>query len=286
MKHSFLRPLMMSMALLAALPVHANAERWAQAQTYKNSYPARMEYLQRNSWSALSRNGRGLSSSGADSLAERAPEKPPGIPISAVMRFRERDPAGFRMWMYQTALYDLRTREAVFNAVRGNATGEFKASWGVLLAQMYLAGDGTARNPQAAIEALQDACYAGNTRACADVGFFRLEGQHVPKDEAEGLKWLTRAADKGEVLAATRLAAAYHLGLYAALPADPAMAARYAKVSADGGQAYGQYVLGLSLATGEGVERDEAKGLELLKTAARAGQEPAQRALKDAGEAW
>lgn len=273
-------------AVMASLPAQAQGSRWAQAQTYKNSYPARMEYLERNSWSAHSRNGRGMSSSRAEALAERAPVKPEGYPISAVMRFREKDPAGFRMWMYQTALYQLGTREAVFNAVRGNATAEFKASWGVLLAQMYLAGDGTPKNPAAAVEALQGACAAGNATACADVGFFRLEGQHVAKDEAEGIQWLTRAADQGQAIAAARLAAAYHLGLYAAAPADATKAVLYARVAADGGEAYGQYILGLALVTGDGTERDEAKGLDLLKTAARAGQEHAQKALKAAGESW
>lgn len=278
--------LMLSTSLLAALPAQADVSRWAQAQSYKNSHPARMEYLQRHSWSAYNRGGRGMSSSAAESLAERAPEKPQGYPVSAVMRFREQDPAGFRMWMYQTALQTLGTREAVFNAVNGNATGEFRAKWGVLLAQMHLAGDGTPRNPAAAVRALQGACEAGSAMACTDVGFFLLEGQHVPKDEAAGVQWLARAADKGQAVAATRLVAAYHLGLYAAVPANAAQAARYAKVSADAGQPYGQYVLGLLLATGEGVERDEAKGLELMKTAAKAGQEAAQKALKDAGESW
>ncbi len=67
----------------------------------------------------------------------------------------------------------------------------------VLLARMYLAGDGTKANPKEAIRLLRWAVHCGDYSARAALGEAYLHGAGVPKDPAMALRWFKHAGASG-----------------------------------------------------------------------------------------
>ena len=67
----------------------------------------------------------------------------------------------------------------------------------VLLARMYLAGEGTKADPKEAIRLLRWAVHCGDYSARAALGEAYLHGAGVPKDPAMALRWFKHAAGSG-----------------------------------------------------------------------------------------
>ena len=87
------------------------------------------------------------------------------------------------------------------------------------------------------------------------------QGQGVPQDYAEAIRWYRRAADQGQAGAQQGAAAAqfnlgvmYHEGR--GVPQDYAEAIRWYRRAADQGQAGAQFNLGLMYRDGQGVPQD------------------------------
>ena len=101
------------------------------------------------------------------------------------------------------------------------------------VALMKRKGEGTARDPQGALEYLKEAADAGLTTAQADLGEMLLEGEAGPPDPQSALPWLEAAAAMHHARAQFLLAEIYERGQ--AVPRDLARAEElYAEAAARG----------------------------------------------------
>jgi TPR repeat protein len=151
-------------------------------------------------------------------------------------------------------------------AEKGNAVAELK------LALLYDQDEGM---PDKAISFYKQAADDGDTDAMASLYLVYSNGRGVAVDRAEGVKWLTKAAEAGSAHAQCLLGD-YHEnprwetagGRMVLPPPNMPEAVRWYRLSADQGWAGGQYHLGLCYLAGNGVEQNEEHGLELLRQAA------------------
>jgi TPR repeat protein len=81
-----------------------------------------------------------------------------------------------------------------------------------------------------------------------------LNGQGVPQDYAEAVKWYRKAADQGLAEAQYNLGSCYAKGQ--GVPKDLAEMVKWYRKAADQGLAQAQYRLGLCYLDGQGVPRD------------------------------
>jgi TPR repeat protein len=106
-------------------------------------------------------------------------------------------------------------------------------------------------------------------------------GEGVPKDEAEGLRWFRKAAEKGEAQSERILGLAYEAG-QAGLSQDDTKAAYWFRKAADHGDAVGQSKLAQMYETGRGgLPKDGAEALRLYRKVANRGIAAAQNKLGD-----
>ena len=93
-------------------------------------------------------------------------------------------------------------------------------------------------------------------------GVMYAKGEGVKKDEAEAVKWYTKAAQQGHALAQVNLGLMYH-------NKDEAEAVKWWTLAALLGHAKAQFFLGVMYAKGEGVIRDEAEAVKWYTKAAQ-----------------
>jgi TPR repeat protein len=105
-----------------------------------------------------------------------------------------------------------------------------------------------------------------------------MEGTGVPKDEAEAIVWLRRAADQDSGWAQFYLGNAYHGGR--GVPKDGAQAVEWWRRAAEKGYAFAESNLGAAYATGEGVERDYGRAAFWFASALRHGHTAGPRRLR------
>lgn len=132
-------------------------------------------------------------------------------------------------------------------------------------------GGGGGGGPWSDIKELEAAAAKGNSRAWADLGEFKLKGEHTPQDIPGGLQLLEKAAKAGQAAAAFHLGKAYDEGNGVAQ--DRAKALDYFRAAAAGKIPEAFYNLGASYASGRGTTRDYAEGLAWLILAKKAGVE-------------
>jgi TPR repeat protein len=106
-------------------------------------------------------------------------------------------------------------------------------------------------------QSLRNAAESGSPVAQFKLGYDLLYGGEVPRDPAQGIKWLTKAADAGNAMAQYCLAQAWWVG--DGVAADPKQAARWMQRAADQGHETAQYDLGLMYLKGDGVPQSEAE---------------------------
>jgi len=80
------------------------------------------------------------------------------------------------------------------------------------------------------------------------------QGQGVPQDDAEAIRWYRLAADQGNASAQYNLGVMYRRG--DGVPQDYAEAIRWYRLAADQGNASAQYNLGIMYGQGQGVLQD------------------------------
>lgn len=118
-------------------------------------------------------------------------------------------------------------------------------------------------------ERLMSLANSGNAKAEELLGLAYLDGDGIQVNEAEGAKWLARAALKGEAFAAYRLAKLYEHGQGVA--ADQSKAAQWYMAAAKAGNRKAMHDLAVGYAQGTGVQKDVALAAQWFARAADLG---------------
>ena len=117
----------------------------------------------------------------------------------------------------------------------------------------------------------------GDADAQFNLGVMYANGEGVPQDEAEAVRWYRLSADQGNAFAQYDLGFRYAIGL--GVPQDEAEAVRWYRLSADQGNADAQYNLGFSYSIGLGIPQDEAEAVRWYRLSADQGNASAQYSL-------
>ncbi len=110
--------------------------------------------------------------------------------------------------------------------------------------------------------------------AWLSLGILVFEGVGGPKDEAEGLRWLHRAAEAG-TLGAMRYLGVVYLKGQGGVPPDHAQGIEWLRRGAALEDPTCMHVLGMAYASGQGVPKDPSKSLLWLQRAADKGLDSA-----------
>ncbi|MGH6890003.1 MAG: hypothetical protein ACREHF_12550 [Rhizomicrobium sp.] len=110
---------------------------------------------------------------------------------------------------------------------------------------------------------------SGNPRAETLLGIDDVEGQGRPVNDAQGAKWLERAALQGQAVAAWRLGSMYEHGQ--GVPADAAKSVEWYTRAAKAGNRKAMHNLAVAYANGNGVGKDLAKAAQWFARAAALG---------------
>ena len=155
--------------------------------------------------------------------------------------------------------------------------GNVKAQ--VALAQLYLRGDGVAKDLAEAARWYREAASKHNdANAQYALGVLLERGIGVDKDPIEALLWFQRAAQQGHPAALTNTGVAYSKG--EVVPRDYAKAFTYFQRAADAGVAQAQFNLGLLYENGLGVEKNPVQAYRWYSAAAAGGDPGAAQALE------
>jgi hypothetical protein len=144
---------------------------------------------------------------------------------------------------------------------------------------MYFNGQGVPQDYAEAVKWYRKAADQGYAEAQTNLGFMYANGHGVPQDYAEAAKWYCKAADQGNVSDQYNLGYMYSKG--EGVPQDYAEAAKWYRKAADQGNADAQYNLGLMyegliLDIGEGVPPDISEAAKWYRKAADQGNADAQ----------
>ena len=112
---------------------------------------------------------------------------------------------------------------------------------------------------------------AGDAFAQFSLGFRYDNGNGVPKDDTEALKWYRLAADQGFASAQFNLGVTYDNG--EGVPEDDVEAVKWYRLAADQGYATAQFNLGLMYANGEGVLEDYVESYARFNVAGALGND-------------
>lgn len=121
--------------------------------------------------------------------------------------------------------------------------------------------------PQA-IEKFEKSAAAGFAKAALNLGILFDQGKATTRDRGAAFEWFKKGAELGSA-GAMHNVGYYHETGQGGAPEDPAKALEWYLKGAEAGLADSQYSAGLLYHKGKGVERDDAKALELLKLAAK-----------------
>ena len=138
----------------------------------------------------------------------------------------------------------------------------------------YFQGEGVPQDRVEAVRWLRRAAEQGHAGAQYSLGLAYSVGEGVPQDFAETVRWFRRAAEQGHADAQARLGTAYFLGEVVAQ--DRVEAVRWLRRAAEQGHANGQARLGAAYALGLGVLQDYVSAHMWLNLAAARGHEGAR----------
>jgi TPR repeat protein len=144
---------------------------------------------------------------------------------------------------------------------------------GLALAQS--SGQASAR--QKAIADMKQIAYAGDVNAQVQLGVIYLTGDGVPKDDAEAVKWLRKAADQDSALAERYLAEMYFKGR--GVSADNMEAAKLLRMAAEQGDAQSEHNLAVLYTQGLGVPRNVKEAANWMRKAADQNYAAGQQGL-------
>jgi TPR repeat protein len=116
----------------------------------------------------------------------------------------------------------------------------------------------------------------GNADAQAALGFIYQNGDGVPKDDSESVRWYRKAAEQGNAEAQAALGFIYQIG--DGVPKDELESLKWFTKAAEQGHAGAQNVLGLFYKFGKGVPKDYVEAYKWFNLAAAQGKESAAKA--------
>ena len=128
------------------------------------------------------------------------------------------------------------------------------------------------------LDTVRQAAEQGMAIAQFSLGLRYANGEGVPKDDAEAVKWYRLAADQGLADAQHNLGFMYDNGK--GVPKDDAEAVRWYRLAAEQGQVNAQFNLGVMYANGEGVLKDSVLA-HMWSTIAGANGNEAARKQRD-----
>ena len=114
----------------------------------------------------------------------------------------------------------------------------------------------------------------GNATAETIIGLRYLDGQGIPADPTQALKWLQKAADAGQAVAQYRLGTMYERGQGVA--ANPTLAAKWYLAAANQGNRKAMHNLAVSYAEGATGKKDMAESARWFSKAAALGLSDSQ----------
>ena len=125
------------------------------------------------------------------------------------------------------------------------------------------------------IDQLRQAAEQGDAEAQNKLGFMYDEGEGVPEDDREAVKWYRKAAEQGYAKAQYNLGIMYGKG--EGVEEDDREAVKWYRKAPEQGIAKAQYNLGVMYGKGEGVEEDYVKAYAWLNLAAAQGDKTAAK---------
>ena len=118
-----------------------------------------------------------------------------------------------------------------------------------------------------AIRLLLPLAEEGLAKAQVNLGLLYFNGQGVPQNDAEAVKWFRKAADQGDNFAQHNLGVIYDAGR--GVSQDRVEAVKWYQKAADHGLADAQYDLGQMYANGHGVPQDYVRAHMWFSLSAR-----------------
>jgi len=109
----------------------------------------------------------------------------------------------------------------------------------------------------------------GDARALCDMGYMYLNGQGVPKDDVEAIKWFRLAADQGDAFAQYTIGKCYHSG--EGVPRDHVEAIKWFRLATQQGDPNAQAMMGFMYQFGQGVRQDYIEAYKWFNLAASNG---------------
>ena len=126
-------------------------------------------------------------------------------------------------------------------------------------------------------EVVSPAAEQGNASARAGLGNMYHEGQGVPQDYKEAIRWERLAAQQGDAAGQYALANMFHTGQ--GIPQDYKEAVKWYRLAAEQGNASAQGALGFMYANEQGVLQDYKEAVKWYRLAAAQGAAYAQATL-------
>ncbi|MEI7850242.1 MAG: tetratricopeptide repeat-containing serine protease family protein [Kiritimatiellales bacterium] len=117
----------------------------------------------------------------------------------------------------------------------------------------------------------------GDVSAQYNLGICYKNGEGVPQDYKEAIKWFRLAADQGYAEAQAVLGICYGLGN--GVPSDDKEAEKWYRLAAEQGNTAAQFLLGVYYANGKGISQDYEEAVKWFRLAAEKGDAPAQYSL-------
>lgn len=143
----------------------------------------------------------------------------------------------------------------------------------------YANGDGVPQNYEEAVKWYRKAAEMGQISAMNNLGACYADGLGVPKDIEEAAKWYRKAAEMGSSIAQRNLADSYLNGN--GFAKDQTAAIGWFRKAAMQGDAYSQYMLGVSFSGVEGIPEDLPEAVKWYQKSADQGNAEAQYLLAD-----
>ena len=159
------------------------------------------------------------------------------------------------------------------SSVQNEKAGEAEYKRGVA----YLQGEGVPKNEEEAVKWLAKGAEQGDARAQTRLGNCYQLGTGVVKDEQEAVKWYAKAAAQGHARAQTGLGFCYYFG--SGVVKDEEEAVKWHAKAAAQGNAVAQNTLGVCYQLGTGVVKDEQEAVKWHAKAAAQGYAEAQTCL-------
>jgi hypothetical protein len=145
------------------------------------------------------------------------------------------------------------------------------------LGNMYMDGQGVPQNDAEAVKWFRRAADQDFVDAQSNLGAMYIDGRGVPQNHAEALRWLRLAAGRGDAEAQSNLGNMYLKADCVQQSFDDAM--KWYRRAADQGLAIAQFNLGFGYASGQGVPQNDVMAHMWFNLSAAQGSQDAARNL-------